>query len=36
MMVSNDGEFGEGPGGVSLHYGSFCAISALVRQFPTS
>ena len=28
---SNDGEFGEGPGGVSL----LCAISVSIRQFPT-
>ena len=33
---SNDGEFGEGPGGVSLRCGSFCAISVSIRQFPTS
>ena len=33
---SNDGEFGEEPGGVSLRYGSFCAISVSIRQFPTS
>ena len=32
---SNDGEFGEGPGGVSLRCGSFCAISLSIRQFPT-
>ena len=31
---SNDGEFGEGPGGVSLRCGLFCAISVSVRQFP--
>jgi len=30
--ISNDGEFGEGPGGVSLR----CAISVSIRQFPTS
>ena len=33
---SNDGEFGEGPGGVSLRCGSFCDISVSIRQFPTS
>jgi len=33
---SNDGELGEGPGGVSLRCGSFCAISVSIRQFPTS
>ena len=33
---SNDGEFGEEPGGVSLRCGSFCAISVSIRQFPTS
>ena len=33
---SNDGEFGEGLGGVSLRCGSFCAISVSIRQFPTS
>ena len=36
-LNSNDGEFGEGPGGVSLRCGSFCAISvSIIRQFPTS
>jgi len=33
---SNGGEFGEGPGGLSLRCGSFCAISVSIRQFPTS
>ena len=33
---NNDGEFGEGPGGVFLCCGSFCAISISIRQFPTS
>ena len=33
---SNDGEFGEKPGGVSLSCGSFCALSVSIRQFPTS
>ena len=33
---SNGGEFGEGPGGVSLRCGSFGAISVSIRQFPTS
>ena len=31
---SNDGEFGEGPGGVFLRCGPFCAISVSIRQFP--
>jgi len=33
---SNNGEFGEGPGGISLCCGLFCAISVSIRQFPTS
>jgi len=32
---SSDGEFGKGPGGVSLRCGSFCAISVSIRQSQT-
>ena len=32
ILYSNDGEFGEGPGGVFLRCGSFCAISVSIRQ----
>jgi len=32
ILNSNDGEFGEGPPGVFLRCGSFCAISVSIRQ----
>ena len=35
-LIFKYGEFGEGPGGVSLRCGPFCAISVSIRQFPTS
>ena len=35
-LPDTDGEFGEGPGGICLRCGSFCAISVSIRQFPTS